>query len=422
MKNKIVFSLFIILLLNVFIQSSCIAEDFGKIVVKNGKYFVIKYHKYILKNYDNIEEITNSKDNFYLVELNGKKGIMFASGAVLLKPIYDEIVNAGDNIFIVKANGKYGLYNFFDEKWEIVPHLDEFNFTTNNLYIARKNNKYGIYSSKQKDWALDLSFDDIVYENNNFCLQKSGYSGVLNQFLEVVIPLVYDEIDYDQDNFVYYVSKDDKWGITDLYGKFVLLPIYQDISLLNYNSKFVGYVVKFNEKYGILNEKARLVVPFIYDKIERISEFDDEYLKVLKTGVYGGKYGVLKYNGKKVLKCKYDDILFMKNENLEQYENDIYLYRAKNKDYVFVYPTETGYGVLSVDGKDIVYPNYQEIYAYFYNKNTFAFVVKRNNRYGVVEVDKDGVQNFKYINKPLDDIIFDEKTKIIEQNNLFKDI
>ena len=100
MKNKFIFIVFIVLCLNFSVQMSAFAEDFGKIVVKNGKYFVVKYHKYILKNYDYIEKVTNSKDDFYLVELNGKKGIMFASGAVLLKPIYDDIVNAGDNNFI----------------------------------------------------------------------------------------------------------------------------------------------------------------------------------------------------------------------------------------------------------------------------------------------------------------------------------
>lgn len=420
MKSKFIFIVFIILCLNFSVRMSAFAEDSGKIVTKNGKYYVVKYHKYILKNYDNIEKITNTKDDFYLVELNGKKGIMFASGAVLLKTIYDDIVNAGDNNFIVKANGKYGLYNFFDEKWEIVPHLDQFTLATNDLYIARKNNRYGIYSSKKRTWILDLSFDIIAFEHNNFYLRKGGYDGILNQFLEVVLPMVYDEIEYDEDNFVYYVAKDDKWGISDLYGKFILLPVYQDISLLNYNSEFAGYVVKFCGKYGILNEKTRLIAPFIYDKIERLSEFDEELLKVKITDRYGDRYGVLKYNGKKVLKCKYKDILLLKNENLESLENDIYVYRDKNKDYVFVYPTETGYGVLTLNAKELVFPNYQEIYAYFYNKNTQAFVVKRNNRYGVVEVTN-GVQTFNYINKPLDDIIYETKTKITEQNYLFNE-
>ena len=419
MKNKFIFIVFIVLCLNFSVQMSAFAEDFGKIVVKNGKYFVVKYHKYILKNYDYIEKVTNSKDDFYLVELNGKKGIMFASGAVLLKPIYDDIVNAGDNNFIVKANGKYGLYNFFDEKWEIVPHLDQFTLATNDLYIARKNNRYGIYSSKKREWLLDLSFDIITFEHNNFYLRKGGYDGVLKQFLEVVLPMVYDEIEYDEDNFVYYVAKGDKWGISDLYGKFILLPVYQDISLLKYNSEFVGYVVKFCGKYGILNQKVRLIVPFIYDKIERLSEFDDELLKVKITDRYGDRYGVLKYNGKKVLKCKYKDILLLKNENLESLENDIYVYRDKNKDYVFVYPAENGYGVKTLNGKELVFPNYQEIYAYFYNKTVQTFVVKRNNRYGVVEVT-DGIQSFNYINKPLDDIIYEIKLKVTKQNQLFK--
>lgn len=409
--KKITFIFFIFFLFNFIFASSVFAEDLGKIVIKNGKYYVVKYKKYILKNYDKIEKISNSKDDFYFVELNGKVGIMNANGSPLLKPIYDEIKNGSDNFFIIKTDGKYGLYNFFAEKWEIVPHLNNLTLTANNYYIARKNNKYGIFSTDDNTWHLDLSFDIISFEHNNFYIRKHGYDGILNQFLEVVIPMIYDEIEFDEEHNTYFVSKNNLWGIADLYGTFILKPIYQDIIEININSDFAGYITKLNSKYGVLNAKNKLIVPYIYDKIERFSEYDDLWLKVKKRN----KYGILKYDGKKIVKCKYEKLQLLKNANLEPYENDIYAYRKKNKDYVFLYKTdENFFGVLNSDGKEIVFPNYQEIYSYFYNKNSLTFVVKRNNRYGVVEVDNNGVQTFKYINKPLDDIISDTKSKIIK--------
>lgn len=415
MKRKIFLFCLIVFVLNVVFSVGVLASEVEKIVVKNGKYHVIRYGRYILKNYDFIKKINNSKEDFYFVKLNGKYGIVYRDSTVILKPIYDSIENAGNRYFIVRINGKLGLYNFYDNKWEIVPSLDKIYLTTNNYYIARRNNKYGIYSGDKQDWALDLSYDIIDFANNNFYVRQYGYDGILNQFLEVVIPLVYDEIEFDEDRNIYYVMQNNLWGVTDLYGNYILKPIYQDISEIFYNSKFVGYIAKFNSKYGIIDEDNKLVAWHVYDKIERISEYDDEFLKVKRND----KFGVLRYDGKSILRCKLDDIDILKSSNDEDFDNDLQVYKTKEMQYVFVYPFENQLGVYDINGKELIFPNYQEIYKYFYNKDVRAFVVKRNNRYGVVYV-KDGVQTFKYINKTLDEVITDVKTEIVKQNPLFK--
>ena len=412
MKKNLVY-----ILLVIFFASPCVfADDYAKIVQKNGKYYLVKKGRVILKNYENIIKVDYNAEKMYYVQQNGKWGVFYGDANVLLKPVYDEIKKVSNTSFIVKTNGKYGLFNYVDKKWAIIPHLDLLTFCTNDYYIARKNRKYGLYSIDKEDWLLDLSFDIIAYENNNFYIRKWGYDGILNQFLQVVLPPIYDEIEYDEDRHVYYVSRNNHWGIADLYGKSILNPIYDDIFSLDLNGEFAGYVVKFHSKYGIISEKNKLVAMYQYDKIERLSEYDDEFLKVKKNR----KYGVLKSSGKKIAKCKYDQIQLLKNSNHDYDENDVDSYKSINKNYVFIFQHENHWGVLNTDGKEIVFPNYQEIYTYYYGKDVLVFVVKRNNRFGVVEVDKDGIQTFTYKNKPLDEIISEEKLKIKKQNPLFK--
>ena len=417
MKKKFIYIFFVIFFLNMSVLTPAFAYDSAKIVQKNGKYHLIKRGRVILKNYEKIVKIDDTKEVFYYVEMNGKCGILHSDTSVLFPVSYDSIESAVKNCFIVESNGKVGLYDFENKKWLILPQNDKITLTTNNLFIVRKNNKFGLYSGDDKKWVLDLNFDIIAYEHNNFYVRRYGYDAILNQFLKVLIPPLYDEIEYDENRQIYYVNKNNSWGIADLDGTFLLLPMYQDIFPIEYNSGFAGYAVRFGSKYGLVDSNYKQSAFCLYDRIERLSEYDDEYLKVKKKD----KFGILKYNGSNVAKCKYDEILLLKNKNISEDENNIYLYNSKEKDYVFLYKEENLWGVLDLNGNEIVFPNYQEIYSYFYNKDTRAFVVKRNNRYGILEV-KDGNQIFKYVNKSLEDITFELKSKIVKQNPLFKSL
>lgn len=273
-------------------------------------------------------------------------------------------------------------------------------------FVLKENEKYGVINTKG-EVVINAIYDDvkipnpqkdvfICYDNQNIKVYNSNNEEILKKF-EKVEPLRLKNISGDlvYEKSVLKYSKDDKYGIINFDGKIIAKAIYDDIDTLEY--KEGELLVKQNEKYGIINIKGKTLVQIGYDKIQADGYYmqDNGYKKagyiVSKTTNEGYRYGYVGFDGKEYLPIEFNEI-----SRINQIEsNDIYLICAKNGKYglykndrniiandyqgitynynnILVVQKVKRYGVLSLQGKDILPIEYSQIDIrgkYLYAKN-----------------------------------------------------
>lgn len=168
------------------------------------------------------------------------------------------------------------------------------------------------------------------------------------------------------------VGKDNKYGIVDNTGKEIVPCIY-DWILVNEsyytetdwmqpnNSEL--FIVQKDEKWGFVNREGIEIVPCIYDCVESI----DEGFIIEKDG----QYGFLSKSGKKTQNM-YDDRIFFFNETAVVKKNE-------------------KYGIINKDGEEIFDCSYESI-----GISTNAFVLSKNGKFGVMNKEKEEIAPFIY--------------------------
>ena len=166
------------------------------VVGKNNLYGVISLEtgETILSiKYDDIKYIQN--ENIFYVYIDSKVGILDAQGNTIISPKeYDSIKVFDENKkwFLVEKNGKYGILS---EKGEIILHTDfdgfgipdAENYNIDNLknkniwfdkiIVVKKGEKYGLYDVEKKEALTEYIYDGFGYKTSS--LDKAGEESLL---------------------------------------------------------------------------------------------------------------------------------------------------------------------------------------------------------------------------------------------------
>lgn len=129
------------------------------------------------------------------------------------------------------------------------------------LLLASEDSMVLLDSAGQK--ILEGSFDEITFFNDSLLsVKREGKKGLLNlQGIEVV-PVSFDVI--DENNGLVLCLEDGKIGCFDLLNNIVISPISESrIERVGEN-----YLVKSEEKYGLVDSLEEPVLPFEYDEIK----------------------------------------------------------------------------------------------------------------------------------------------------------
>lgn len=172
--------------------------------------------------YDAIEFSENMQE-FIVTNTSQRVGIVDLEGKTKIESLYQSIslLDKDSNLYIIEQDGKYGVVND-NNSVLIYPEYDsiglKYDITSSERLILDKlipvysNNKWGAYD-KSGNKVLELEYDDFGYTSNNV---------EVNDFKKVVEPV----ITIDKCNGVV-VKKDDKYGLIDITGK-ELVPVQAD--------------------------------------------------------------------------------------------------------------------------------------------------------------------------------------------------
>ena len=186
-----------------------------------GKYSVITdKSKALFSDYDTI---INVNDVHFILKRNKKWGLMDILGTEVLPLSYDTIYSDGYRRVFAKK-GTITLVNLTDGRVEATPtpYEDIETLSYSSAYKVRKGNLYGILNSNlQKETELEyesITRESRAYDNYSYWVQKNGKKGILSSRWETHLPIKYDQILYFSSIPAFVVKLNNKYGIVDLYN------------------------------------------------------------------------------------------------------------------------------------------------------------------------------------------------------------
>lgn len=184
------------------------------------------------------------------------------------------------------------------------------------------------------------------------------------------------------------INKDNKWGVIDNTSKIIIEPTYDEAIIIPNNKQDV-FICMYDVNYETSTYKTKVLdnknkeLFKEYDKVLPLENYDenkniwyeDNVLLVEKDG----KYGLINFNGNKILDTVY---------------NDIYTLKGVKDSLITV--KEEKLGLVNNSGQEVISNKYEEIKSL--GKDTKKYIVKENGKYGIYDVLDCKYQDIKVLN------------------------
>lgn len=259
-----------------------IKSEYDDVKFANGHYYFQKGEKKdylkrdkqtLLKGISIKGQITNwIKENgnserlsyFIFADNKGKFGLLNEEDSVLIKPQYESMdpyynfSSGKTDYLIVKQNARFGVINLSNEV--LIPlKYKSFSKIYIRDHIALEDEKgYILCSLKDNSIFQSQHFNDIRETSGPYAvIEKEGKKALLNKLtLDLLFPFQYEEIVIVDEDSLFSVRLNDKYGIVDKNDK-VVIPYMYDSELYKVGDN--KFVVSKDNKYGIINSKNQLV-------------------------------------------------------------------------------------------------------------------------------------------------------------------
>lgn len=244
----------------------------------NGRvgYIDVYNRMVILPQYDADDDLKGFSQGLSAVKKDGKYGFIDKTGAFVIEPQFDKAENFDEKLVaVVKKDGKVGLIDLLGE--EILPckyltvevmRVAGFGKTYKKALNQVKANKdAGQYDEvlqriEQANAPIEAQVRDAdfqpVYPTGRAPFEQGGRWGLKGEGDETVVPAEYDEI-VPIDSPFFLLSKEGKWGVCDVYGRFILRCLYDFVA---YEAASGVFQVKQGEYIGAtFRDGVPIVVP-----------------------------------------------------------------------------------------------------------------------------------------------------------------
>ncbi len=359
----------------------------GEVIVSNGKEAFFKNNFLIVINnqnenalfdikgdelisfgdYDYIDGLVN---NLFAVAKDDERGVIDSDeNEIIPFGEYRVFTKVTDNLFeVFSATNQRAIFD--NEGNEVIPFGKYDNFRNiNGLIVARlkgtdkeviMNEKMELLGEFSSVWGFGSELIGVYTENGR---------GLMNNDGKIIIEPQYSDVSEVSDNFnLFVVANETNFGDIRRYLDINNGNFYDDIGLYNKDGLIP---VKKSDKWGVINTKGDVVVPFNYQDLKSFAEYG------LAPAMKDGKWGMINTKGEEVIPFKYYSI-----EYPSFYE--------KLKDKL----------VLVKESKDDIYSRFMNMKGDIFSSelefhNNFA-VAKYNNKFGYLNEDGEMVIAIQY--------------------------
>lgn len=202
-------------------------------------------------------------------------------------------------------------------------------------------------------------------------------------------------------------NKDNKWGVIDNNARVIIEPTYEDALVIPDSKKDI-FICTYNVNYEkgtyetkVLNSKGKELFTE-YDKVVALENYDENnnlwYEENVLLVEKDGKFGLINFNGDKLLDTVFDKIYTLKGT-----KNSLITEKNSKK------------GIVDHLGLEAVENKYDEIISL--GKDTKKYIVKLNDKYGIKGILDCKYQEIKPLNN-IDTFLVKEngKSKVIDKD------
>lgn len=228
----------------------------------------------------------------------------------------------------------------------------------------------------------------IITENNTSSGNKVSVLNANNG--EKILEAKYDEIEYLEHTKDFLVTSEQKKGIISSNKKTIVKLQYDDIELMDYDKKL--YLVEVSGNYGIIDFNGKKVINSDYSEIGiDISNFKENNIKskyIIAGNLIPVKrdnlWGFFNTNGEMVTDFKYDNIGYVTNNN--KAGSGYSLLYVPNYNVIVVGQNQK-YSIITSDGKEIdgLPFVFDSIYLSTYGGETRYLFEYNGNEYSVTD-------------------------------------
>jgi len=290
----------------------------GRIVVEHdGLLGAIDYKgKMIIPTgWDDIASFQDGEPSFVIK--NGVYGFIDRDGKLITKVEFDDCFSFHEGHAVMLKGEKSW---FIDINGKVVNQLDGIAGNGDGGYLIKKNGKIGAVDFKG-DLIAPMVWDEIEWSDNDsdLVVTKQNFKGLVSNDGKIVTPAKWDEIvsfdSYGEDlSKLHWVKKGGKWGAIDDKGKLLLEPMWLKIDwcisqlgacdgdpeLTEKQNTNEGYVVTDEHgKQGYVSVEGQLTIPAIYDELYFVGD-----MGYAKKGMLTG---FIHKSGRVISECQWDD-------------------------------------------------------------------------------------------------------------------
>ena len=332
---------------------------------KDGKFGLINFNgKEILPaEYSNIYALNGVAKNI-VIEKDGLKGIVNSNlEKIVVECNYNDVTtltnNTSDNGYIVNKDGKFGVLNGTGKEILACNYQEIKNVTGNEMYVVKDDTSLKIIDSSL-NVVKDGGFEDVSEINGEYItVISNGLKGVINKEGTELIPVQYEDLKFACDD-LFIAKSNGLYGILKANNSVMVDYTYQSISFISKANFFTAENTDY--KTDVISRKLEVKLKSVI-----ISELnvDESYMRIRDNGKY--KYYNFNFEEKENTEILSNRTLFLVNKDGK------YGYTNKNGDLIVNYiyddakeQNEFGYcvvkqnekwGVLAKDGTVILKPS-----------------------------------------------------------------
>jgi hypothetical protein len=295
--------------------------------------------------YDDISTFSFGNRNVLKVKNKETFGIINLEGKVILPIEFEYIDELNNNYLVISPERKVGLYdkngnNILPVKYK---WISETHAPNSSILVLKEDDNSFNFLDKSNKIILPENVTELGYVIDEEKLKspvgltgllyvktRNGKFGLLDETTGTIkVPMIYDEIiqctTLDDTNSLFSIRKGRKYGLINENNDELIPVKYDTINLtfaisteyLNENNETVNksndfqVVVAKGKKYGTVNLKDEVVIPFQYSYLQRIS-----YSGLYKAKT-GKKYQIIDKDGEPITKNTFDEVA-----NFERVDND----------------------------------------------------------------------------------------------------
>jgi len=398
---------------------------------------------------DNKKDLKNLFEAVIIVNKKYKRGFIDLQNKVKIPFDYDDVYYLGNGLIRVSKNNKTGVVD--TENKMILPLKYDYIMNDNGILFVQVNNTIDLFDANGKQFtnfkAADiyyfkskksivtltdkntLTIDDQgniilnaiknhkferVFESDSYLIQNTitKKKGVVNSSGQYKIECKYDEI--SPSNSIYIVRNNEKSGLVSKNDSLLKPLIYDYIS-----SSFYKDSIQFQNQYfarkgdleGVINPfLEKEIIPVSYKHIEQLSKYYITANLENKNGMFSSKgeviipedYDFYNVSQRKIFAVKNSKkyLLTIGDNNYSETEifdgefvKDKFNFGGFSKSNYQVFKKENKIGVINNKNK-IAIPSEFDFITEIYS--TGEFIVQKNKKYGIVNGDNQILLELKY--------------------------